>query len=145
MLKGRLVSGHEVAEVWSNDLAKWVMMDAQRDESFVDRQTGRLTSMLELHKDQLDTYFPQGVDVGGASLAEGVPSDGVLWWKGAEPATRAEKPVLDIKWGYVQWMPRNNFYAHRFPEPLHQGLTWSWTGYWNWEDARTPREWRYGR
>ena len=145
MLKGRLVSGHEVTEVWSNELAKWVMMDAHLDESFVGRQTGRLTSMLELHKDQLDTYFPKGVDVGGASLAEGVPSDGVLWWKGAEPATRAEKPVLEIKWGYVQWMPRNNFYAHRFPEPLRQGLTWSWTGYWGWQDERTPREWRFGR
>ena len=144
-LKGRIVSGHEVTEVWSNELGKWVMMDAQRNESFVSRKTGLLTSMMELHKDQLDTYFPKGIDVQGAAFDDEVPSEGLLWWKGAEPATRAEKPVLDIKWGYVQWVPRNNFYAHRFPEPLHQGLTWSWTGYWGWEDARTPRLWRYGR
>jgi hypothetical protein len=144
-LKGRIVSGHEVTEVWSNELAKWVMMDAHRDESFVDRQTGRLTSMLELHKDQLDTYFPKGIDVQGASFDDEVPSEGLLGWPGAEPTPRPEKPKLEIKWGYVQWVPRNNFYAHRFPEPLHQGLTWSWTGYWGWQDARTPRLWRFGR
>ena len=144
-LKGRIVSGHEVTEVWSNELGKWVMMDAQRNESFVSRKTGLLTSMWELHEDQLDTYFPKGVDVRGASFDDEVPSEGLLWWQGAEPTTRSEKPKLEIKWGYVQWVPRNNFYAHRFPEPLHQGLTWSWTGYWNWEDARTPRLWRYGR
>jgi hypothetical protein len=144
-LKGRIVSGHEVTEVWSNELGKWVMMDAQRNESFVSRKTGLLTSMWELHEDQLDTYFPKGVDVRGASFDEEVPSEGLLWWQGAEPTTRSEKPKLEIKWGYVQWVPRNNFYAHRFPEPLHQGLTWSWTGYWNLEDARTPRLSRYGR
>jgi hypothetical protein len=144
-LKGRIVSGHEVTEVWSNELGKWVMMDAQRNESFVSRKTGLLTGMWELHEDQLNTYFPKGVDVRGASFDDEVPSEGLLWWQGAEPTTRAEKPKLEIKWGYVQWVPRNNFYAHRFPEPLHQGLTWSWTGYWNLEDARTPRLSRYGR
>jgi hypothetical protein len=144
-LKGRIVSGHEVTEVWSNELGKWVMMDAQRNESFVSRKTGLLTGMWELHEDQLDTYFPKGVEVRGASFDDEVPSEGLLWWQGAEPTTRSEKPKLEIKWGYVQWVPRNNFYAHRFPEPLHQGLTWSWTGYWNLEDARTPRLSRYGR
>ena len=145
VLKGRGVSGHEVTEVWSNDLCKWVMMDAQRDESFVSRRTGVLADMLELHEDQLDTYFPQGMDEQGAAFDEGRPSEGMLWWKGLEPTTRPEKPVLDIKWGYMQWMPRNNFYAHRFPEPLRQGQTWNWTGYWNWQDARSPMEWRFGR
>jgi len=145
VLKGQGVSGHEVTEVWSNDLGKWVMLDAQRDESFVNRRTGELAGMLELHEDQLDTYFPEGVVERGASFDEGRPSETMLWWKGAELATRPEKPVLDIKWGYMQWMPRNNFYAHRFPEPVRQGLTWSWTGYWNWQDARTARQWRFGR
>jgi hypothetical protein len=40
-------------------------------------------------------------------------------------------------------MPRNNFYAHRFPEPLYQGRTWTWTGYWLWQDGRTPRQPKY--
>lgn len=144
-LKGEGVSGHEVTEVWHNELGKWVMMDAQRDESFVDRRTGELAGMLELHEDQLDTYFPKGIETEGAAFDEGVPSKRMLWWKGTEPATRPENPVLDIKWGYMQWVPRNNFYAHRFPEPVRQGLTWGWHGYWNWQDARSPREKRFGR
>lgn len=41
-------------------------------------------------------------------------------------------------------MPRNNMYAHRYPEPLAQGRTaWSWTGYWNWDDGLTPRHWQW--
>jgi len=144
-LEGKDVCGHEVAEVWSDELGKWVMMDAERDECFLNRRTGLPADMLEQHEDQLDTYFPQGIDVRGASFDRGLPSEGMLWWKGAEPAPRPEKPVMDIKWGYMQWMPRNNFYARRFPEPVRQGLSWSWNGYWNWQDARSPREYRFGR
>jgi hypothetical protein len=57
---------------------------------------------------------------------------------------RSEPPTLDIKWGYLHWMPRNNYYRRRFPEPLYHGLGWSWTGYRLWQDARTPRQWRFG-
>jgi hypothetical protein len=144
-LKDRVVSGHEVTEYWSNDLGKWVMMDPQRDEAFVSRATGQVTGMMELHTDQLDTYFPKGVDPNGGAFADGIPSEGLLWWKGDEPAPRQEKPVLDIKWGYLHWMPRNNFYAHRYPEPLMQGFGWSSPSYWLWQDERTPRQWRFGR
>jgi hypothetical protein len=144
-LKGESVCGHEVNEYWSNDLGKWVMMDAHQDECFVGTRTGIPAGMLELHGDQLNTYFPNGIDGRGASVDEERPSDGVLRWKGTEPAPGREKPRLPIKWGYLHWMPRNNFYAHRFPEPLCQGLSWTWTGYWLWQDDRTPRQRRFGR
>lgn len=144
-IAGEATCGHEVTEVWSNDLCKWVVMDANLDECFVSRRTGKLADMLELHEDQLETYFPRGFDERGAVFDKARPSERMLLWKGAESAPRPEKPIPELKWGYVIWMPRNNFFAHRFPEPLKQGLTWSWTGYWNWEDARTPRQWRFGR
>jgi transglutaminase-like putative cysteine protease len=158
--KGEGVCGHEVTEYWSNESGKWVMMDPHLDECFVDRRTGLPASMLELHEDQLNTYFPDGIDYAapraagpqapagdigrGGSFDDLLPSKGLLLWKGAETAPRPEEPKLDIKWGYLHWMPRNNFYNHRFPEPLCQGLGWDWTGYRLWQDARTPRQWRFG-
>jgi len=144
-LKGNWVCGHEVNEYWSNDLGKWVMMDAHQDECFVDSRTGVLTNMLELHEDQLDTYLPGGIDGCRVPLDEERPSEGVLRWKGADPTPQPERPKLDVKWGYLHWMPRNNFYAHRFPEPLYQGRSWTWTGYWLWQDDRTPRQSKHGR
>jgi len=143
-LKGEGVSGHEVNEYWSNDLGKWVMMDAHQDECYLNRATGRPVNLLELHEDQLDAYFPDGIAPRGASLDELRPSTGLLLWKGDEATPRSEPPRLDIKWGYLHWMPRNNYYRRRFPEPLYHGLGWSWTGYWLWQDARTPRQWRFG-
>jgi hypothetical protein len=143
-LKGKYTCGHEVTEIWSNEQDKWVMIDGHRNESFVNKKTGLIASMLELHEDQLNSYFPNGFDGQGAAFDDERPSDGLLGWYAAEPTPRPEKPVPELKWGWVQWVPRNNFYAHRFPEPVLQGLTWSWTGYWNWEDSRTPRQWRFG-
>jgi transglutaminase-like putative cysteine protease len=142
--KGEGVCGHEVTEYWSNELGKWVMMDPHLDECFLDRRTGLPASMLEVHEDQLNTYFPDGIADRGGSFDDLLPSKGLLLWKGAEPAPRPEDPKLDIKWGYLHWMPRNNFYHRRSPEPLFQGLSWDWTGYRLWQDARTPRQRRFG-
>jgi len=140
-LKGEHVCGHEVTEFWSNELGKWVMMDAQRDEIFLDARTGEPQSMLELHADQLAVYGPDGpMTFEPLDIEDRRPSPGLKGWFGDEPAPRDEPPKLDIKWGCVHWMPRNNLYAHRYPEPITQGrTTWSWTGYWHWEDDRTPR------
>jgi hypothetical protein len=144
---GNNVCGHEVVEYWSNEHAKWVLMDASQDETFVDARTGVPSSMLDLHQEVLDTYFP------GAAIGEGVnefpaerPSTLTKIQKALEPAPQEAPYPVHLKWGNVRWMPRNNFFAHRFPEPLAQGrCAWSWSGYWNWCDERTPRLPNYGR
>lgn len=147
-LKGEHVCGHEVTEFWSNEHGKWMMMDPQRDEIFLDAQTGIPAGMLELHADQLSVYGPEGpMTFEPLEIDDKRPSPALKGWYGTEPAPREEPPKLDIKWGCVHWMPRNNFYAHRYPEPIGQGRAggWSWPGYWHWEDDRTPRHiyWPY--
>ena len=147
-LAGGIISGHEVDEFWSNEYRKWIMMDANQDEFFVDSRTGIPASMLEQHKDLLDTYFPDGpMDYDNGTNFEAERCSKVMYrWKADAPEPNDQPPNVHLKWGTVRWMPRNNFYAHRFPEPIAQGRTsWSWTGYWQWQDERTPRQWRFSK
>jgi transglutaminase-like putative cysteine protease len=151
---GDAVCGHEVVEFWSDEHGKWVLIDASQNECFVDaKPTGPLSgtgvpcNMLDLHQEVLDTYFP------GAAIGEGLnefpaerPSTLTKIWKALEPAPQEAPYPVHLKWGSVRWMPRNNFFAHRFPEPLAQGRSpWCWNGYWNWCDERSPRTPNYGR
>ena len=144
-LKGNIIPGHEVTEFWSNEYGKWVMMDAHQDQCFVDSRTGVPASMLELHDDQMETYCPDGpLDPRGVHFDAERPSKVMRVWDKGEPAPRNEPPAMRIKWGAVHWMPRNNFYDRRFPEPIAQGrITWSWTGYRHWCDSRTPPDPRF--
>ena len=144
---GNDIAGHEVNEFWSNEHGKWVFLDANRDECFVDARTGVPCSMLDLHEELLETYFAGGpIDYGQKDFPAERPSTRTRTWKALEAAPQEAPYPVRLKWGCVHWMPRNNFYAHRWPEPLAQGrCAWSWIGYWNWCDARTPRQPNYGR
>jgi hypothetical protein len=144
---GEAISGHEVNEYWSNEYGKWVMMDPQRDESFVDARTLVPCGMLELHRELLETYFPgREIDYGPKDYPEELPGTLTRMWKGLDPAPEAEPYIVRAKWGCLHWMPRNNFYAHRYPEPLAQGrCAWCWEGYWSWSDAQTPPQPNYTR
>ena len=63
---------------------------------------------------------------------------------GGEAAPQSDPPRMAVKWGCMHWMPRNNMFAHRYPEPIAQGRApWAWTGYWNWDDGLTPRSARW--
>lgn len=110
----------------------------------MDRATGAPVGMIELHRDRLDTYAPDGIKPGPSRFDDELPSEALLRWKGAAPAPDPEPPKLAPKWGCLHWMPRNNCYAHRFPEPLYQGRNWTWTGDWLWQDDGTPRQWHLG-
>ena len=145
-LAGGVVSGHEVTEFWSNEYGKWIMMDAHQDEFFVDSRTAVPAGMLQLHQDLMNIYFPDApMDYNGTWFESERQSKVMRRWKGLEPRPADQPPDIHLKWGCVRWMPRNNFYAHRFPEPIAQGRSiWAWCGYRQWQDARTPRQWRFG-
>ncbi|MFW6146623.1 MAG: transglutaminase-like domain-containing protein [Planctomycetota bacterium] len=144
-LKGEHICGHEVCEVWSNQYGKWVMIDPNRNELFLDAATGVPMSILELRAELLRLYSPdRPLDFEPLEIDALKPSPGLLLWKGDEPSPRSDPPRLDVKWGLLHWMPRNNMYARRYPEPLAQGRSaWSWTGYWHWDDGLTPRSARW--
>jgi hypothetical protein len=51
--------------------------------------------------------------------------------------------TVPTRWMFVNYIPRNNFFAHAFPQPKTQGTHWDWSEYWRWEDAITPKQWQY--
>ena len=144
-LNGEHVCGHEVCEYWSNDYGKWVMIDPNRDETFLDAATGVPLSMLELRADLLRLYSPdRPLDFEPLDIEAIKASTDLLVWKGDAAAPESDPPRMAVKWGCVHWMPRNNMIGRRYPEPIAQGRgPWSWTGYWNWDDGLTPRSARW--
>ncbi|MBN2583606.1 MAG: transglutaminase domain-containing protein [Planctomycetes bacterium] len=143
-LGGKHQGGHEVTEVWSNQFGKWVYMDATstRNECYVDRRTGIPLSMLEMHDETVRLYLgKRAASLDGISVKAEKRSPRLRVWSkdDAEPAP-GPAPIR-LRWGAVHWMPRNNFYARRRPEPIVQGrIDWAWPGYWLWWDAQTPRQ-----
>jgi len=142
-----VMGGHEVTEVWSNQYNKWIMMDANANLHHADPRTDEPLGMLEVHDrmtraiygdKQIDpTNKPPGIR-GVENLAtcrrmatEAEYSDPTTWKKPRWPRY--------AKWGMIRMMPRNNFYSEQYPLPKTQGFSWDWTGYWIWEDAKTPR------
>jgi hypothetical protein len=122
-------------------------MDPREDNTFADARTGLPISMLDFHDELMRTYFPdRPLNFLENRFEAQLTSNALRFWKGTDPRPADEPALLPIVWGCVFWMPRNNFYAHRFPEPLSQGRgSWSWPGYWRWQDARTPRQYQFGR
>lgn len=160
--------GHEVAEVWSRDYEKWVMIDAQFDALFYDRKTRVPSSVLELHKIFLDTYYsgkdivdrdkwtiedrnrrsgsidpgrlPIAMELGG-NAHSGKLTGTYVWWKSV-PDTAA--PGYSGGYGFfnaaeVRWFPRSNWLSEPTPMPVTHGRThWGWDGYLCWTDPKTP-------
>ncbi|NLF29870.1 MAG: transglutaminase domain-containing protein [Planctomycetes bacterium] len=144
-VNGQFICGHEVCEYWSNEYGKWVMVDPNQNELFLDAATGVPLSMLELRAELLRLYSPdRPLSFEPLIVDELKPSTGLLLWKGGEAAPQSDPPRMAVKWGCMHWMPRNNMFAHRYPEPIAQGRApWAWTGYWNWDDGLTPRSARW--
>ena len=140
--------GHEVCEIWSNEHRKWIFFDSHQNWHYVPPQTNVPLSMLEVHDLVLKTYYGgqpatfanpprkrQPSDAiaicYGTSMTPGMPP------KGFETHYADGRYTAPTRWLFVNYMPRNNFYAKPYPQPKTQGAHWDWSEYWCWEDSQT--------
>ena len=150
-----VISGHEVAEVWSDEYGKWVLMDPNMDRHYLDRATKVPMNMMDLHRALLDHFFPRGLGspeenkaaVSDAAFAEyerrgpvivfGGHNAGPDWFDGRR---------AHLMWGHPMMMPRSSFFSRPRPMPRQHGygMIWSWNGYRHWAGSRTPPQDRFG-
>lgn len=144
-------SGHEVTEVWSNQLNKWIYMDATRDYYYFDPETGIPFNLLEIHNllaaemPRVETWKrPFAPDFG----AELVSKLKVSQRQGNNPFTTQSgggTHLLEIM-GHFRIIPRNDFLSNPLPVPVHTGDTmWGWDGFLNWYDDIFPKRDEYQR
>lgn len=144
-------SGHEVTEVWSNELNKWIYMDATRDYYYYDPETGIPFNLLEIHN-LLAAKMPRKEDWRrpfapeiGKELVKGLH---VGQRQGNNPFSIQEgggTHILEIM-GHFRIIPRNDFLTNPLPVPVHTGDTmWGWDGFLNWYDEIFPKRDEYQR
>ena len=158
--------GHEVCEIWSNEHRKWIFFDTNGNYHYVDPKTHVPMSMLEVHNLLEKTYYGGRAATLENRPSRHVPSDALAICYGTSltpgtpptqqiPGMPAEamseltnqfvngRYTVPTRWLQIYYMPRNNFYAHAFPQPKTQGCGWNWSEYWCWQDSVTPRQWQY--
>ena len=129
---GRVKSGHEVVEVWSNQFRKWVYVDG--DMAWYAADAGNVPlSLWELRRRQLPALA--GKPFEPIRVVELLP-DGRRRWAGLT----GWPPFLELR-----LIPRSNFLEQPAPLPLNQGMRgWFWTGHYAWADADYPASLLYG-
>ncbi|MCE5252394.1 transglutaminase-like domain-containing protein [bacterium] len=148
--QARLVNciGHEIIEVWNDEFAKWIFLDADYTDHYnYDITNGEPQSMLDLHRKFLDYYFPdRPIDwmtdtINWMPLRENDPPPVK---RGSLTNHKNVQLSGFINAAFMRVVPRNNWYEKPYPRPLNHGLTqWPWDGYVNWYDDRTPPKRQY--
>ena len=138
------MTGHEIAEVWSNDYGKWVHLDATRDFFWYDPKTRVPLNTLEVHevlKDRLEEVerwdrpylFRQDLE----SLVQDLPI--AIREGGHEFSTTEGAHFLFRSFCHFRMIPRSNVFSRPRPLPVSQGTeVWAWDGYLNWADDKVP-------
>ncbi len=144
-------SGHEVTEVWSNQLNKWIYMDSTRDYYYFDPETGVPFNLLEIHNllaaamPRAETWKRPFAPEFGEELVEKLK---VGQRQGDNPfsiQTGGGTHILEIM-GHFRIIPRNDFLSNPLPVPVHTGDTmWGWDGFLNWYDEVFPKRDEYQR
>ncbi|MCY3767456.1 MAG: hypothetical protein OXH06_18730 [Gemmatimonadetes bacterium] len=138
------MTGHEIAEVWSNDYCKWVHLDATRDFYWYDPKTRVPLDTLEVHQvlanrlEDVERWdrpylFRQDLD----ALVRDLP---IAIREGShEFSTREGAHFLFRSFCHFRMIPRSNVFSQPRPLPVSQGTeVWAWDGYLNWADEKVP-------
>ena len=138
------MTGHEIAEVWSNDYGKWVHLDATRDFYWYDPETRVPLDTLEVREvltDRLEDVerwdrpylFRQDLD----ALVRDLP---IAIREGSHEFSAKEGAhFLFRSFCHFRMVPRSNVFSQPRPLPVSQGTeVWAWDGYLNWADDKAP-------
>jgi len=147
------IDGHEVCEVWNDDYAKWIYIDASSVNHYqCDIATGEPLNMLDLHRVYLDYFYPdRPIDW----LNDPFRQPKVIDAREDKPPIIRSSPTWHdpdavrytgfTKARVIRYVPRNNWYEKPYPRPLSHGngSHWPWNGYVCWYDERTPPRLQY--
>lgn len=138
------MTGHEIAEVWSNDYRKWVHLDPTRDYYWYDIKTRLPLDTLEIHEvlmrrlDDVERWdrpylFRQDLD----ALVADLP---IVYREGDYELSAKEGALFMFRsFSHFRMIPRNNMFSKPGPLPVSQGTeVWAWDGYVNWADEKAP-------
>ena len=138
------MTGHEIAEVWSNDYQKWVHLDATRDYFWYDPATLTPLDTLEVHQvlmDRLDEVERWDRPYLFRQDLEAVVKDLPIMFSEGHHALSVQEGALFLfrSFSHFRMIPRNNTFSKQGPLPVSQGTeVWSWNGYLNWADEKAP-------
>ncbi|WP_425616561.1 transglutaminase-like domain-containing protein [Anatilimnocola sp. NA78] len=122
----KIRSGHEVVEIWSNELNQWIYVDGQAAWYFVDQATRRPLSLLELRERQVAHFQQQPFRAAEVVVLAKSPYE----WRGF-----GEFPAF----AELRMIPHTQFLDGKLPLPLNQGMRgWFWTGHHVWTDDKYP-------
>jgi hypothetical protein len=125
-------TGHEVPEIWVDELGKWVFFDPSLDTYYADPKSGTPLNLLEMHNTYLKTVLrPDEVQQRGRRVNE----DRLRAVRGKHPVKCMAggfcygKPCAwDWEWdhgylsaGWMQMTPRNDWHSRPEPRFRHFG------------------------
>ena len=138
------MTGHEIAEVWSNDYGKWMHLDATRDYYWYDPQTLVPLDTQEIHQvlaarlerpERWDRPYLFHQDL--EAVVKDLP---IAFYDGDYEHSTAEGTLFLFRsFCHFRIVPRFDVFSRPRPLPVSQGTeVWSWNGYLNWADDQVP-------
>jgi hypothetical protein len=138
------LSGHEIAEVWSNQFGKWVYLYPSWDMYWYEIKTAKPINTLEIHKVLADRV--KDVETWQRPFVYTQQPETYLKNLPIAAADRylpysAEKDALDVfsTSSHLRMIPRSDVFSRLSPLPISEGQEiWCWDGYLNWADSKFP-------